>query len=246
MKLAPPKLIAVLCLAAAMWTTPAAFAASAHLHAAATKPSLALTGAKGYRLAVSGSGWGSGKLITFALRQRFTVVGLELTSTHSGTFLIGINHIDLCNGETFTARDLKGDKAQIQGPGLGCPVRPHPPVPTLKVLKGGVFAAAVHTVDLPSRPASVTMLLADAVRIWQEGSGKPAFLPKAPEAYFALIGRGTTPPRACPEVECSAGFFSIWAGMKVGQTGIVLNPRCYPKCKIFSREIPVTITARKK
>ncbi|HZT96719.1 MAG TPA: hypothetical protein VFB34_07760 [Chloroflexota bacterium] len=205
-------------------------------------PALKLTGAKGYRLAVAGSGWPASSRVTFRLTQgAFPVEGFELITTKRGQFEIGVNNIDLCNGEMLTARDLAGHSVGIPGPGLACPVRKNPPAPVLTILVGQPANISVRHIDWPSQRGPVTIRLADAVYLWE---GKSGFLPSAPWKSFQLIQRGTTPPRDCPEVECAAGFYWEWVGMAVGNTGIAMNPRCAPKCEIASYLIPVKIVSR--
>jgi hypothetical protein len=116
----------------------------------------------------------------------------------------------------------------------------------LTVLKDKQLPFKVTHVDVPPRGQTVVIRLADAIYLWEAGTTGPGFIPAAPAAYFELLARGRTPPRACPEVECAAGFFWEWAGMKVGHTGIAMNPHCYPKCEIASYLIPVKIEPRKQ
>jgi len=219
----------------------AAGTAAAHRHGG---PTLRFTSKPHYQLAVQGSGWPALQPVTFSLGQGDSVFGLELAPAKNGTFIVGVNNIDLCNGDAFVARDLKGDRANLQGPGLGCPVSQNPPMPILTVVRGHQIKIAMTHVDTPTRGKPVVIRLADALYLWEPGITRPGFLPSAPSSYFALIGRGLTPPRACPEVECSAGFFWEWAGMRVGQTGIAMTPSCYPKCEIASYDIPVKIVTR--
>lgn len=205
-------------------------------------PSLRLVALPGYRLGVAGAGWGARHKVTFSLQQQSRVVGLELRAARAGRFTIGVRNIDLCNGEVFVARDLHGDRVQIEGPPLACPASLHPPVPVLTVVKGRQVHIAIRHVDFPSQRGRVVIRRSNALYLWEPGTRGPTWIPSAPEPYFSLIASGTTPPRECPRIECSAGFFWEWVGMKRGLTGIAMNPSCYPRCEIASELIEVRIT----
>jgi len=208
-------------------------------------PTLAFAKSGRYTELVRGSGWPASARITFSLAQSTKIFGLELRDTRSGTFEVGVSHLDLCAGELYAARDFKGDRSTLSGPRLGCPVPPNPRTPNLTVVEGSNLTITVTHVDLPPPSREVIIKLADAVYVWEQGTGRPVYLPSAPSAYLELIGKGTTPPRACPQRECDAGFFWEWVGMRQGTTAISLNPSCYPQCQIASFAIPVRITARK-
>jgi hypothetical protein len=207
-------------------------------------PALQFVSKTGYRVAVEGTGWRPNHRVTFSLAQGSPVFGLELRSTSRGAFIVGVKNIDLCNGDSFAAGDLAGHRAQLAGPGLGCAVNPHPPTPQLTVVKGKLLSIAVTHIDTPPYEHSVVIRQADALYLWESGTTNPAFVPSAPATFFFLIGHGQTPPSACPEVECGAGFYWEWVGMKRGRTGIAMNPSCRPQCEIPSYLIPVRITRR--
>ncbi|GEM_PF-3477715 len=211
--------------------------------AAAGGPALKLISVSGYSLAIRGTGWPAKQRVVFALRQKPVVVGLELWTTPRGRFSVGVKHIDLCNGETMVARDLHGHRVVLSGPGLGCPPARKPPIPQLTLLHGRPAPPAVTHVDgMAHKP--VTLRLGDAVYVWEQGTRKPLYVPSAPSAYLALMARGRTPPRACPEVECAAGAFWEWVGVRVGTTAITMNPSCRPGCELPSYLIPVKIKPR--
>jgi hypothetical protein len=116
--------------------------------------------------------------------------------------------------------------------------------PVLKVLRGKLIPIHVTHVDFPHNAAIVVIKMADALYLWEAGTSTPTYQPSAPQAYFQLIGQGITPPRACPQVECAAGHFWEWVGMKIGRTAIVMNPSCFPKCEMPSALIEVRIKRR--
>jgi hypothetical protein len=208
-------------------------------------PYLKRASAPGYAIAVAGVGWGANARVTFSLTQGTNVVGLELQTTGAGRLLVGINNIYLCNGETFRARDFNGHHATLDGPALGCKAIKNPPIPQLTVLKGKLLQIKVTYLRDTGSITPVVIRLADAVFLAEPGTIRPSWSPQAPNKYFELIRQGQTcalgqnsrpcpmtrtMATACVKIACGPTFYWEWVGMKVGDTGIVLNPACYPKC----------------
>jgi hypothetical protein len=213
----------------------------------AVKPALRFTAVPGYRISIAGSGWLGGSLITFTASEGTIDAGLVLRATKRGGFVVGINNIDPCAGIAFEARDFSGDHFTLPGPALGC-VSPYPlPTPVLKVVKGHAVTISVKHVDGTGNRHPVVIRLGDAVYVWESGSENPSLVPSVRTAYFQLIGKGQTLARRCSKVECAAGFFWEWVGMKVGKTTIALEPACAaakPPCLAPVLLIPVRIKAR--
>ena len=220
-------------------------------HSGVKAPELSWTTVAGYRFAVAGSSWGHSSRVTFRLRQGFPghetypIEGLELKTTKDGSFVVGISNIDLCNGENFTARDFKGHRVEIIGPIMNCLPSPTPPIPQLNVTTGAVPDITVTHVDRLWDRKPIVIRLGDAIYLWEKGVQHPFWIPSAPSPSLALIGRGLTPPRRCNQVECAAGFFWEWVGMKLGQTSISMDPWCRterPACGVPSFLLQVRIT----
>lgn len=193
-----------------------------------TAPRLRIVHKSGFKISIKGSGWASKSRVTFSVNQGLGVEGLELLTSSSGTFIVGIRHIDLCHHSAFTSRDLTGHTATLHVSTRACATRSPEPVPELKVLKGSCVGMSVTHVDGPAHPA-VVINLGNAIYIWQPGAKHPAYLPAAPFKYFDLLDRGTTQQRACPETECAAGFYWEWAALTSGTTGITMTPWCARK-----------------
>jgi hypothetical protein len=212
---------------------------------AALTPSLRLVSEPSYRISVHGRHWRPLSEVAFSVTQGSTVTGLALRATSIGTFIVGIKNINLCAGEVFNAWDLGGDHASIHGPALPCPVPLRLPKPELTVLKGEAIPLAPVHVDGPTGK-TVQINIGNAIYVWQPGTKHPAYFPSVPSTYFALIGAGTTPPRACPEVECSQGFYWEWVGIHAGNSVVSMTPWCRrqkPVCEIASWVISVRILA---
>ena len=121
----------------------------------------------------------------------------------------------------------------------------HPPTPTLTVIDGTQIVLTPAHVDGHTSKA-VTIALGGALYVWEPGNAHPAYLPSAPDKHLDLIGAGTTPPRACPEIECAQGFFWEWVGVRKGSTAITMTPSCRrlrPMCEIASYAISVHIVS---
>jgi hypothetical protein len=215
-------------------------------------PQLAWATVSGYRFAVAGRYWGSATKVTFSLRQGFPnheeypVEGLVVKTAKDGTFLFGLNNIDLCNGEIFKARDFKGHRAGIIGPVMNCAPNPHPPIPVLTVVRGTMVAISVTHVDRFFGIKPIVIRLGNALYLWQKGPNHPFWIPSAPSSSFERIGRGLTPFRRCNQTECAAGFFWEWVAMKVGRTFVSMDTWCRahrPYCAVPSFQLRVRITA---
>jgi hypothetical protein len=72
----------------------------------------------------------------------------------------------------------------------------------------------------------MTLHVGDELTIWEAGTVRPAFRPQADPAYLALTGQGTTPPRACPQPDCDAGFYWGYVAIRAGQTLVDMSPGC--------------------
>lgn len=214
---------------------PAYTAASRH-----AAPALHFVSKSGYRQTVRGDGWSPKHPVVFSLLQGSRVLGFEIQADGKGFFVVGVKKIDLCAGETYAARDWGGHRVVLRGPGLECPIRRNAPVPQLRFLTGSNQPFSAVHVDLP-RTKSASVRLGNAIYLWEEGAKTPLFLPSAEAKYLELFGQGKTPPRACPRVECTAGFYWEWAAMKDGSTSIVLDPACRPRCATPSYDVTVTI-----
>lgn len=223
------------------------------------QPTLRFVMVQGYQTAVQGRNWPVKRRVTFSLMQtqmgtmravvvpRGTVRGLELRTTGAGRFEIGVNGVDPCGSASYTARDFRGDLVHLSGGTAArpCKERVSSASPGITVLKGRLLNIRVKHVDLPRKKNNAVVIrVADAIYIWESGDKQPGYVPTAPEKYFELIGQGTTPPRMCPQVECNAGFYWQWVGMRTGTTSITMNPSCRPSCEIPSYSIPVRIVHR--
>ena len=59
-----------------------------------------------------------------------------------------------------------------------------------------------------------------------------------------FLGRGTTPPRACAQVNCAQGFYWRWVAVRTGDTGIDLSAACRkstPPCMVPVKTYAVTV-----
>lgn len=235
--------LCLVCLVGASFAGTLLVGSPAEVPAGQAHPTLRFVNEKGYRISVKGVGWSHKTRVTFAVRQGSTTEGLELRTTAKGPFVVGVNNIDLCGRSLFKTRDFKGHSARVRGPALECASPDHPPVPVLTVVKGHELHIAVTHVDTPPKH-TIVIGRGNALYLWLAGQHHPSFTPSAPKKYFALIGQGTTPPRACPQIECAAGFFWEWVGLKLVRTAITMTPWCrryQPPCEGPSYTIRVRI-----
>jgi hypothetical protein len=204
---------------------------------------LRFTTVGGYALAVKGSGWQPRARVLFWIRAGAMAEGRELATTATGTFVVGINGLNMCAAPVFRARDFGAGRAKLRGPALGCPVPlvVHPP--QLRIVVG---TAAPHSVvKINGRePQRVTMHVGDELYLWEQGTGAASFVPHADSHYLVLIRMGTTPARMCPQANCAGGFYWDYAAVKAGTTGVDLSARCRlvtPPCEIPDFLIQVVI-----
>jgi hypothetical protein len=220
-----PKCVpALLCVGLLGSMSYASSAASPVVPAQHLGPSVSFIVVQGYQLAVSGSNWVPYSRVVFSLDQAILAVGLELMASDKGDFLVGINNVDACAGEVADARDFSHQAAAAPGPALACPVKANEPTPSLSILSGDQANIATTHVDLFHGTLSAKIVRGDSVYLWEQGTGTPMWVPQVASAYLQPIARGTTANRACPAIECSAGFFWQFAGMRQGKTTI--NVKC--------------------
>jgi hypothetical protein len=98
-------------------------------------------------------------------------------------------------------------------------------VPQLRVLQGKPAKHQVARI-YGIQPRSVTLQDGDELFIWEAGTVRPAFQPHADPAYLAVVGQGTTPPRACPQPGCDAGFYWDYVALRPGTTLVDMSPGC--------------------
>jgi hypothetical protein len=202
---------------------------------AAGPPAMRLVAVGGHRIAVHGTGWPARDRMVLSVRYGGGSEGLELGSTARGAFTVAADSIDLCGGVTFVARDSAGHRATVQGPPLKCASRINPPRPVFTVLSGTKLQPHEVRVLGATGPHDVILHVGDALYLWLGGTATPVFLPKTKARYLFPLSMGTTPPRACAQVDCQAGFFWRWIALRPGETGIDLSPACRqttPPCEI--------------
>jgi len=188
-------------------------------------PMLRFTPATGFALAVQGSGWQPQARIVFWVSAGGKIAGRELIATGDGSFVMGINGVNVCDRPIFQARDLHGARARLQGPALGCSQRADVPRAQLHVVAGR--PATPPTVRIyDNRPASVTMHLGDELYVWEPGVSTAAFRPGPIGNKLLLIRTGQTPPRACPQPGCDAGFYWLYVAIKTGNSTLDIAPAC--------------------
>ncbi|HZT95401.1 MAG TPA: hypothetical protein VFB34_01065 [Chloroflexota bacterium] len=212
---------------------------------AAGSPAIQPETLKGYVIAWKGSGWPDGGIVAFTLSQKGQTVGVELTVTKTGGFLVGVKRLQACFGAVYQARDLDGDSAGIVADPFGCPKGAEPTRPKLKVLRGRrVQATATHVRKLP-HPA-VTIRQGDALTLWESAKASPRWMPNPPTQYFDLLKQLQTAAGRCGKPRCGPGFFWKWIGMKAGTTNIALVPWCngHPCPNDVVLALRVTITPR--
>lgn len=193
---------------------------------AAAKASLHIVPVPAYRISVEGQGWSRSHVVTVSLHAGPWAVSVRIRPNRNGAFTVGARQVDLCGGVSFQARDPSGRTASVRGPQLMCPSMSNPPKPTLTVLKGKQVQARVVRLLAPNRPGAVTIHRGDELYVWEAGTILPAFTPQADETYLELVEEGTTPPRACPQVDCASGFYWIWLALHTGIANIDLSPAC--------------------
>jgi hypothetical protein len=214
-------------------------------HAQQSVPALHFTKAAGFQLGVSGQGWPHRGRLNLVVRSGASAAGLRFRSTSAGTFLLGINSVDVCSGVRFDVYTRSGRHAQIQTPQRGCPSVGDPSVPVVTVLQGTVLRpseARLLALQTPAGPFHLRV--GQTLYFWLPGTLRPAFVPKTNPAYLVLVTQGTTAARACAQPDCSAGFFWRWLAVQSGTTAIDLSPACRqskPQCEIADRLIEVTI-----
>lgn len=214
-------------------------------HATRKAATLKLVTVPRHRLGLSGNGWPHRRTVALAVHQGGTVRGLALRTTAKGTFLVGVDNIDMCTGIWAEARDLAGHRARVNGPVMGCPPPVSPPTPKLSVLKR-TQRTTMHVVRVFGVPSArtITVSLGDALYFWQPGTGQPFYQVGAPDANLFLIAQGTTPARACAQPNCAQGFYWEWLAVRLGTTGIGLSPSCLdskPPCELPSLEVTVNV-----
>jgi hypothetical protein len=218
--------------------------ASSPAAAAASQPTIGPIDVPGYQFAVQGTGWAPNASVTFTLKLGANTYGLELTTTKDGTFVVGAKKVDFCHGSMYWARDFSGNRAS--GP-VGDPYcAPHASTSKLVVLAGTRITPKVwRRYGLPGSKAT-TIVVADALYLWEKGTASPDFMLNAPDEYFTLIGQGQAPSPTCSKSACGPGFYWEWIGMKPGSTDIVLSPWCNgnPCPEQYVVAVPVTIKAR--
>lgn len=205
------------------------------IQAAGSPPDIRLVAAAGHRIAVHGTGWPARGRLILSVRYGGESEGLQLRTTPRGAFTVAVDSIDLCGGVTFIARDLAGHRATVQGPPLKCVSRINPPRPVFTVLLGTKLQPHEVRVRGITGPHNVTLHVGDALYLWIGGTTTPTFMPKAKARYLFPLSMGTTPPRACAQVDCEARFFWRWIALRPGETGIDLSPACRqttPPCEI--------------
>jgi hypothetical protein len=210
---------------------------------AAIGPSLQFTQVANYPLAVEGQGWQPNSRVIFWIRAANIVEGRELTTTGSGTFLIGITGLNMCAGPLFQARDFASGRAKLRGPALGCAVPLNIPLPKLRILLGR--PASTHLFKIYGhQTSSIAMRLGDQLYLWEPGTDAPSFYPTANARYLVLIRAGKTPPRACPQVDCDSGYYWQFVGVRAGSTSIDMAAACRlstPPCELPDFAIAVRI-----
>jgi hypothetical protein len=210
---------------------------------AATGPSLQFTQAAGYPLAVEGHGWRPNARVVFWIRAANIVEGRELKTTAGGRFVIGITGLNMCAGPVFQSRDFKSARAKLRGPALGCAMPLDIPVPKLRIVVGQ--SVPYRLVKIYShQPGSVTMHVGDQLYLWEPGTAAPPFTPNVDARYLLLIRAGKTPPRACPQPDCDAGYFWQYVGIRSGNTSVDMAASCRfstPPCQLPDFAIEVVI-----
>jgi hypothetical protein len=210
---------------------------------AAAVPSLRFVSAAGFPLAIAGRGWVGASRVVFSVQEIAVAAGLQVRITRKGTFLVGLTGVSLCDRPVFLARDFSTRQAKLTGPPLGCASRANPPVPQLQLLKGKLARHQIVRI-YGVQPHSVTVHVGAEVYVWESGATRPAFVPKADPTFLWLLGEGTTPPRACPQVGCDAGFYWDYVALQAGKTLIDMSPWCreaQPPCEMPDFAIAVKI-----
>jgi hypothetical protein len=206
-------------------------------------PSIRFVTAPGYTLALSGKGWGARANVRIIVRAGNFVGSRHVRVTRTGQFLLGVS-VSLCAGAQFDVFS-RSHHATIHSPGLACALRVNPPAPQMIVLRGQLGKTSeTRAIDPQITGSPLTLRVGDTLYLWEPGTTRPLFTPGPDPSYLAQVAQGTTPPRACAQTDCAAGFYWRWLALRPGQTGIRLEPACRlskPQCELPDRILEVTI-----
>jgi hypothetical protein len=151
----------------------------------------------------------------------------------------------MCARPVFVALDFAGNRAVLHGPPLGCATRTDLPTPTLAIVRGKAVKHRIVRI-FGLQPRALTVHRGDELYVWESGTTRPAFRPGVDPVYLSLLRAGTTPPRACPEVWCDAGFSWDYVAIRAGHTSVDMSPGCRetaPPCELPDFSIDVQILA---
>lgn len=217
------------------------FATAAVPAAAGSGRTLKIVNLRSGGLGVQGIGWGQTRLEVSLITGPWTV-GLSIRPNLRGRFRVKAVGANPCAGLLFRAIDTHGHRKTVRGPQLGCNVPADLPRPELHVVVGRAVTPATVKV-LASHPGSVTLHVGELLYLWEPGTTVPAWTPRLLDSAgtqtsgrpLQLVDAGQTPPRACPQVDCDAGFYWKWLAVATGDTGITLSAACRastPPCMV--------------
>lgn len=221
--------------------------------AAATRsgPSLTLAAAPGYRLAVTGTHWPSGAVLSLLTQIDAHREIVRLQATNRGTFLVGITANDPCGFVRFEAADALGHRVDLRGPQYVCSSSIRTPRFRFTVLVGKrIPSHRVSIFEPSSARGPVELDVGDRIYVWQPGEMRAAFVPHADASYLQLQRQGRTADQDCSGIpaptpaQCNAGSYWEWIALQAGRTMIDLSPACRqarPACAMPDMVIDVRI-----
>lgn len=224
--------------------------------AALNKPALQLTHVSGHGLGVTGRRWGAGTHVTFTVHSGATRQQIQVQTTRTGVFVVGIDNVDLCTAYVFQARDSGGRVATLRTPQKGCPVRAGLPAPVLVVLKGKLIAPASSTSGTSTTVTTVNGwktysnreagYAVDYPASWSvdtqagaNGALTAAFVPPGGTAGIVVTAQPGTPddlgPGDIPNTRCSVVRIGGLAGTRCMDTiGFTVATTLYGNGKIYT------------
>lgn len=223
--------------------------------AASSKPALHLARVSGHTLGIAGRRWGARAHVTFTVQSGAAHQEIQVQTTRTGVFLVGIDNVDRCGAYVFQARDSRGRVATLRTAQKGCPASAGLPAPVLVVLKGKLMTAQSGTTATSTTVTTVNGwktyrnqeagYAVDYPASWSvdtqagaNGMLSTAFLPPGGGVGIVVTAQPGSPgdlePGDIPNTRCSAVRIGGLSGTRCMDTiGFTLATTLYGNGKIY-------------